>query len=140
MDKDKIKNSLRSFAEQHLDISKAGRFKHHFALYECPKCEAHSLRAVVERHKGDKPKDFEGILWTDCPRCQCEQMALGITQKGKKATPPDRVDRPACSCGNDTFYMGSLDQWEKPATFVKGTVVAMCTICDNILPLVDTDG
>ena len=140
MDKKKIKSQLRSFAEQHLKISTAGNFQHHFALYQCPHCEAHPLRAVVERHVGDRPRDFEGILWTDCPTCQSEQMALGITQQGKKAVPPTSVDRPSCSCGNDTFYLGSLDQWKKPSTFIKGTVVAMCTECDALLPLVDTDG
>lgn len=140
MDKKKIKTRLRSFAEQHLEISGAGRFHHHFALYQCPNCEAHPLRAVVERHQGDRPKDFEGILWTDCPACRSEQMALGVTPKGKKGETPISVDRPACACGNDTFYLGSLDQFEKPSTFVKGTVVAMCTECDALLPLVDTDG
>lgn len=129
---------MRTFAEERLHAGSYPDCVHTFELYECSRCEADRFEPLIERHPGDSPGDFLGLVKLRCLRCGEWKLALSITS-GDPAPEDVVLEHPRCACGSADFTVGLSERYEDWGFFDEGTVVARCTACSKDLVLVDTD-
>lgn len=127
---------LRDFAEKRINAAHYDDCTHRFDLLRCA-CGGLELEPAIERHPGDRPGDFKGVLWTTCADCRERRAALGVT--ALEPPPTSSLEHPVCSCGGRSFIIGNCERWEDWGFFDEGTVVARCCGCGELRALVDTD-
>lgn len=129
---------MRTFAEERLNAAAYPECRHTFELFECSRCEADRFEPLVERHPGDTPGDFMGLLKLRCLRCG--EWTVGLSITGVDSAPAEvKVEHPRCACGSADFSVALSERWEDWGFFDEGTVVARCTDCSRDVVLVDTD-
>ncbi len=130
---------LNEFCFDRLAGSKYPDCSHRFRMVHCEACKGTELRLNVERHDGDRPGDFQGLLRYAC--ALCDEGAGTIT--GSVAMKPAAIlsveDWACAGCGHDIAFVGSMDRWEDWGFFDEGTVAARCCKCGAIAAVVDTD-
>ena len=138
MQRAEIVSHLRSLGEERLRAGSYPEAVHTFHLFECDRCEGNHFRVRLERHPGDEPGDFRGLLHLECSRCRAGKVGLGVTS-GTPAPEEVRTEHPSCPCGSDEFALGLSERYEDWGFFDEGTVVALCASCHLAQALVDTD-
>ena len=138
-ERSRIGAALREFAEARLNAPfYAADCTHRFSLCVCQGCDGVAWELSVDRHLGDAPGDFLGVVQATCDACLKAVTLLSITSPGREAGRSE-PERPKCDCGSRVFYAGTCDRWEDWGFFDEGTMVAMCGACGSLRVVVDTD-
>jgi hypothetical protein len=133
-----IATALQLFAEEHLHAGFFAHCMHVFTRITCDQCPGLTLQPRLERHPGDRPGDFCGLLHVTCAGCGRERCAAGVTIYGQENVQPIAIEHPTCRCGGRSFYLGQCERWDD-GFFDEGTVVAQCVACGTLRVLLDTD-
>jgi hypothetical protein len=138
-DRERVEKALRDDAERRLGAGGDPDCFHRFALHVCRGCDGLTFRVTIERHPGDEPGDFRGIVWTACVQCGCKRRLLSVTDINDADCVPLAVEDAACPCGAAAFHVASCERWESWGFFDEGTLVARCSHCGEPRHLADTD-
>jgi len=133
----RVESELRRFAEERLNAARYPDCIHRFDVIQCDGCTGIALEVAIERHPGDRPGNFRGVLWVTCADCGSRHAAMGVTALTRQ--PVSDVEHPVCDCGERVYHVARCERWEDWGFFDEGTVVARCRGCGELRALVDTD-
>ena len=133
-------SDLEAFARKSIDAQRYPGDYHHFKLFRCQSCGVVPLELTIEHHTGSRKRDFKGKIFGRCSVCGTEERIFSFTGTHRE---PLREERPACTCGNEQFFVGECERIERDegllGFFDEGVVAGKCSQCGRNRALVYTD-
>jgi hypothetical protein len=98
------------------------------------------LELTIEHHSGSKKKNFQGVIFGTCTRCNNTARIFSFTGDHRTL---EREEKPVCKCGGVHFLVGECERIERDdgllGFFDEGVVVGKCVECGTNRALVYTD-
>ena len=130
MSQQSVADKPKTYAEKALRAEKYVQDYHLFKMFACDTCGPVPMTLEIEPHTGSKRQDFKGIIRGTCSQCGVTKQVFSFTGGHRRKI---RVERPHCTCGNDTFYVGECERIEGDegvfGFFDEGVVVGQCAVC-----------
>jgi len=113
---------------------------HMFSAKKCPTCRIVPFELTIEHHSGSKKKNFRGVIFGTCTRCNNTARIFSFTGDHRTS---EREEKPVCKCGGVHFLVGECERIERDdgllGFFDEGVVVGKCVECGSNRAFVYTD-